>query len=334
MVGLVEWKDKEEFESFPQEGRKDVVLRDLLKDRGVPASQMVYLPDEQATTARINDEFSKTLAKTRPGDWLIVYFEGHGYKDDEGEHTFLAGYDASDDVEGWPITSIPDAIDKNFRGSNAMIALDNCYSGAMAEAVRSKKRKINYAVMASSLASQTSTGNWTFTEALISAFRGASYIDRNLDGKLTFFEMGENASLDMLFGEEQLATVTYTGSFDPQTVIGDSLGIAQARVGQRIEAYSVDGWYKGFIIDSKNGKFKIHYYGYEDTDDEWVAPKLIRDFKPKQYPVGSRVSVEWEKKWYPAKVIEVKSGVHYISYDNYGPEWNEWVGSERIRKTK
>ena len=334
MVGLVEWKDKGEFEPFPQEGRQDAVLLKLMKDRGVPEDRIVYLKDSQATTARIKSEFVKTLAQTRPGDWIFVYFEGHGYKDDDDAETFLASYDASDDIEGWPVNSIPDTIEKNFKGSHAMIALDNCYSGAMAEAVKASKRRVSYAVMASSLASQTSTGNWTFTEALVSGFRGAPYIDDNNDGKVTLFELGENARDDMLFGEEQVATIAFTGNFDPDTVIADSPVKALPRVGERVEAYSIDGWYKGYIADAKGGKFKIHYFGYEETDDEWVTAKMIRQPKVTRYAVGEKVEVEWKKEWYPATVLKVNGSVHYITYAGYGKEWDEWVSSKRIRRTK
>lgn len=334
MVGLVEWKDQEEFEPFPQEGRQDTVLLDLLKKRGVPESQIVYLKDSQATSARINSEFAKTLVKTRPGDWIFVYFEGHGYKDDDDAETFLASYDASDDISGWPVMSIPETLEKDFKGSHAMIALDNCYSGAMAEAVKAKKRRVSYAVMASSLASQTSTGNWTFTEALVSGFRGAPYIDDNGDGKVTFFEMGDNAREDMLFGEEQIATIAFTGAFDPQTVIAESPLKAPARVGERVEAYSIDGWYKGYIADARGGKFRIHYFGYEEAEDEWVTAKMIRQPKLTRYAIGQKVEVEWQNEWYPAKVLQVKGGSHYITYVGYGKEWDEWVSSKRIRRTK
>lgn len=334
MVGLVEWKDKEEFESFPQEGRQDEVLVKLLKQRGVPPTQTVFLKDSQATTAKIKTEFNKMLAKTGPDDWIIVYFEGHGYKDEAGKNTFLASYDASDDIDGWAVGSIPDTIEKSFKGSRAVIALDNCYSGAMAQAVRAGKRRVSYAVMASSLASQASTGNWTFTEALVSGFRGAPYIDDDNDGKVTFFEMGENAKEDMLFGEEQVATIEFTGAFDPQTIIANSTRKAAARVGERVEAYSIDGWYKGYIAEARANKFRVHYYGYQDTDDEWVTAKMIRQPKVVHYAVGEKVEVEWKKTWYAARILRVKGGSHYVSYTGYGKEWDEWVSSNRIRRGK
>jgi hypothetical protein len=28
----------------------------------------------------------------------------------------------------------------------------------------------------------------------------------------------------------------------------------------------------------------------------------------------------------------VRAGIHHIQYQDYGPEWNEWVASKRIRR--
>ncbi len=332
-VGLLEWQDTESFASFPQENRRDEILLNELRAGGVPETQIVYLKDKQATTAKIQAEFVKLLSRTKPGDTVFVYYCGHGYKDDDAK-TFLASYDASDDTLGWAVASVPDAIEKNFKGSQAIIALDNCYSGEMADAVKAAPRRVAYAVMASSLASQSSTGNWTFTEVLMSAFRGDSFIDDNRDGKVTFAELQANAEEDMLFGEEQIATFAFTGGFDPQTVIAKSQPNPSRRVGERVEAYSIDGWYKGYITEANTDKFKIHYYGYEYAEDEWVTAKMIRQPKLTQYAVGQKVEVEWKKKWYRAKVLAVKGGSHFITYDGYGSEWDEWVPSGRVRKIR
>jgi hypothetical protein len=332
-VGLLEWQDSENLPSFPQKNRRDEILLNELRGRGVPESQIVYLKDGQGTTEKIQTEFVKLLGKTKPGDTLFVYYCGHGYKD-ENARAFMASYDAGDSVEGWAMDSVPDTIEKFFKGSQAIIALDNCYSGAMAAAVKSKPRRVSYAVMTSSLASEVSTGNWTFTEDLLSAFRGDAFMDSNKDGKITFAELKNNAEEDMLFGEEQMATFAFTGSFSPQMPMADSIAGTSPRLGERIEAYSIDGWYKGYITDAKADKFKVHYYGYEYDEDEWVTAKMIRQPKIAQYAVGQKVEVEWKKKWYPAKVLEVKGGAHYITYTDYGSEWDEWVPSGRIRKLK
>lgn len=332
-VGLVDWKDSESFESFPAENRKDTVLRDTLKRRGVPAEQITYLSDSKATTSVVEARFAEFLKKPAPGDWIFVYFEGHGDKDDDGT-PYLVTYDVGGRIKGWKFDAVPDAIERYFKGSTAIIALDNCYSGAMADSVHKRPRRVSYGVLTSSLASQESTGNWTFTESLISAFDGAAFVDIDRDGEVTFDELAKNSEEDMLFGEEQMATIDFTGSFDPHTVIARADTPASPRVGERVEAYSVDDWYKGFIIDANGGKFKVHYYGYEASDDEWVTPKMIRRPESTQYAKGARVEVEWQKKWYPATVLDVKGGSHYVTYAGYGHEWDEWVSSSRIRKGK
>lgn len=334
-VGLLEWKDGESFASFPKENRRDVELLNVLKKDGVPSSQIVYLQDKTATTAKIKAEFAKLLARTQVDDTLIVYYEGHGYKDDN-DKTFFASYDVDDDKNpGWEVASVPASIEKYFKGSTAIIAMDNCYSGAMVTAVKAAKRRVSYAVMASSSASQSSTGNWTFTEAIISAFSGEAHADTNRDGIVTFAELEANASADMLFGEEQVASFAFTGGFDPDTKISNAARAASPRVGERVEAYSIDDWYKGTIVGAKNGKFLIHYYGYEQSDDEWVTTKMIRISKVTSvYKIGEKVEVEYEKKWLPAHVLSIKDGSHFVSYDDYDTDDNEWVSSKRIRKLK
>src|SRR5436305_7682289 len=70
MVGLVEWKDKDSFDSFPAENRKDTVLVDTFIKRGVPASQIVYLQDKAATTANVEKRFADFLRRPAVGDWV------------------------------------------------------------------------------------------------------------------------------------------------------------------------------------------------------------------------------------------------------------------------
>ncbi|MET0753833.1 MAG: agenet domain-containing protein [Pyrinomonadaceae bacterium] len=332
-VGLLEWKDSKTFASFPQENRRDAVLLNLLRESGVPENQIVYLKDGAATTAKIQAEFAKLLSKAQPEDWVFVYYCGHGYKTGEME-TFLASYDVGEKIQGWSIDSIPDAIEAYFKGSKAIIALDNCYSGAMANAVKDGKRRVSYAVLASSEANSMSTGNWTFTEAIISAFQGENFIDDDQNGSVTFAELAANAEEDMLFAEEQVSSYAFTGDFDPQTIIAKAEPNLPSRVGERIEVFSAGEWWKALITDADANSFKVHYYGYETINDEWIKAKQIRQFKPKQFKIGERVRVESDNEWYPARVLEVRGGSHHIKYDDYDDEWNEWVSSDRIKKIK
>jgi hypothetical protein len=104
------------------------------------------------------------------------------------------------------------------------------------------------------------------------------------------------------------------------------------RIGRRVEVRADGGWYLAQIVDARAEQLKVHYYGYEDSDDEWVGGDRIREVARTSYPVGAAVEVRWKRSWYPATVLEARAGIHHIQYQGYGPEWNEWVASKRIRR--
>jgi hypothetical protein len=49
--------------------------------------------------------------------------------------------------------------------------------------------------------------------------------------------------------------------------------------------------------------------------------------------VGDKAEVSWKGSWYKARVTKVNDDQTrcFIRYDGYGSEWDEWVGSNRIR---
>ncbi|MEO7672718.1 MAG: agenet domain-containing protein [Pyrinomonadaceae bacterium] len=330
-AGLVEWNNST-WGRYEQKNRRDEILVNLLRERGVPENQIVYLKDSEATQANIEKSFAEFLRRPKAGDWVFVYYCGHGYKTEPDGKAYFAPYDSDGSEVGWEMASVPATIEKNFKGSHAILVADNCYSGALIEAVKNGKWRANYAVFASSSASQISTGNWTFTEGLISAFRGAAYIDDDQNGKVTFAEAQSNAAEDMLFAEEQVATFAFTGNFSPETVIAAAKPSVNAKIGERVEVFTANNWYKAFIKDFQNNLFRVHYYGYFDDKEELVKTEQIRASRPKQYKVGDKVEVEWKKEWYPAGILAVRGGAHLITYDGYDKEWDEWVSSKRIRQ--
>src|SRR5687767_9026264 len=185
VVGVLSWKNSEMFGSFPVKNRRDAALVDFFKQSGVPDSQIVYLQDRKATQQRIDNAFTEQLKKLRPDDLLIVYYAGHGTKSEEGDDVFLASYDAGDDdVEGWSVNSIPGKV-KESKGSRVLWFIDCCYSGQAALAITRQSNGPSYACVTSSAASESSTEHWTFTEALLDAVRGVSYVDLNRDGAIT-----------------------------------------------------------------------------------------------------------------------------------------------------
>ena len=47
--------------------------------------------------------------------------------------------------------------------------------------------------------------------------------------------------------------------------------------------------------------------------------------------VGQRVEVNYEGKWYKAKVVEADGDQVQVHYVNFDDSWDEWVGPERVR---
>lgn len=331
VVGPLEWKDAESFTPFPKEGRRDAELVELFRKRGVPLAQIVYLQDSEATSRAIHSELAKLLKGTRPGDLLVLYYCGHGYKGDGGEGYF-ASYDAGEGVKGWAMAEIPRALEAGFRGQRALLLADACYSGVLARDVNRLASRVSYACLTSSSASASSTGNWTFTEAVLDALRGAAGVDTDEDGTVTLAEMAAHVIADMAIGEEQLATFTATGAFAPSTALAEARPRSNRRVGERVEAQDRGEWWKARIVDARSGELKVHWLGFVGYEDEWVERSQVRPLRgARGYPAGSKVEVEWKGRYYPARILELKGAVHLVHYDGYSDEWDEWVASKRIR---
>lgn len=335
VVGVLSWKHSDMFGSFPVKNRRDAALVDFFKQSGVPDSQIIYLQDRKATQQQIDDAFTEQLEKLRPDDLLIVYYAGHGTKSEDGNDVYLASYDAGDDdVNGWSVNSIPGKI-KESKGSRVLWFIDCCYSGQAALAITRQSGGPAYACVTSSAASESSTEHWTFTEALLDAMRGVSYVDLNHDGAITLAEFAAHVEADMNAAEEQRSTFASTKEFDAGMVLARAEAPANPRIGERAKARDSNGdWYACRIIETRDGKFKIHFIGYEDDEDMWVAPEDLRPITPVRYATGTKVEVLWKKRWYPATVLQGKDGAHLIHYTDYESKWDEWVPSRRIREPK
>jgi hypothetical protein len=335
VVGVLSWKHSETFGSFPVKNRRDAALVDFFKRSGVPASQIAYLQDKQATQERIDSSFTAQLKKLRPDDLLIVYYAGHGSKSDDGNDVYLASYDAGDDdVDGWSINSIPGKI-KTTKCSRVLWFLDCCYSGQAALAITKQTSGPLYACVTSSAASESSTEHWTFTEALLDAFRGASYVDLNHNGTITLAEFAAHVEGDMNAAEEQRSTFASTKGFEPEMGLAEAKPLANQRIGERAKARDSNGdWYACRVVEARGEKLKIHFIGYEEDEDMWVAPEDLQPITPVRYATGTKVEVLWKKHWYPATVLQAKDGVHFIHYTDYESKWDEWVPSRRLRNPK
>jgi hypothetical protein len=236
----------------------------------------VYLADKQATTSRAQMALERMLAQTAPGDLLFFYFTGHGYQSDDEKKTFFATYDASDNRAGWPVDAIVGTIARKFRGDRVILAADCCFSGALVDRVRRTRSRQSFACFASSTSKDSSTGNWTFTEMLLAGLQGRPFADLNNDGHISLGEIARAERDDMRFAEDQTAVSVLTGQFHDDTSIAAAPRKSDTAIGRRVEVKSEGDWYKARIIAAKNRQYRVHYYGYEVGDDEWVGSGALR----------------------------------------------------------
>jgi len=238
VVGTLEWKHADDFPPFPQQDRRDAALVEFFHSRGVPVTQIVYLQDREATTQRIQQAFEAQLARIGAGDLLVLYYCGHGGKTDDAA-VYFASYD-TDCVrnQGWLVESIPATITRCFGGARVLLLADCCYSGCLAEAIAQQHRHGAYACLTSSLASELSTGNWTFTEGLLAGLRGQAFVDADGNNQITLQELAAQMIESMAFAEEQIATFAVGGGFDPDMIIAAARARPDPQVGRRVEVLS------------------------------------------------------------------------------------------------
>lgn len=102
--------------------------------------------------------------------------------------------------------------------------------------------------------------------------------------------------------------------------IGEAIGNSMNRMGDTLNdgAQAMKDTMEGSnekIVDKKTST--------EPTDTASIGNNA--------FAVGSEVLVEWGGKWWPAKVLKAQDDKWYIHYDGYGAEWDEWVGTSRVK---
>jgi hypothetical protein len=137
--------------------------------------------------------------------------------------------------------------------------------------------------------------------------------------------------LEVAFVENQKSMFVTINDFDPQMQLSVVDGEADRQIGQRIESQQGETWYKAKTVAiNEDGELHVKYI--IDGEEEWVTKDRIRTYQPAMFEIGAAVEVQDESQdWYPATVKKAWYGLHYISYDDFDEDWNEWVGSDRIR---
>jgi hypothetical protein len=344
VVGIVQWKNKQ-FASFPTANRQDRELYRAILDAGVPRANTVLLIDREATYDAITDAWAQLATRAGEGSTLLFYFTGHGGAS-SGE-IYLCDYDAKPDCIGSSVNveEIGNILrKKKWAGERLILMSDMCHSGGMARIVRSFEDhpRIKAALLASATYSNISTGNWTFTEALVAAFRGQPAVDMNRDGHITFADVDDYASREMKFRELQLSRAARTPSFEGvrftlRDVDGEPLPTLPGnwQIGDYPDVKGPRRWLPAHITGFDKGKYQVEFLTAVERPDSGVPLERLRARPGGWGREGQHVEVLLEKKWHKARVERIDDDFFYfVKYDDLSVAWNEWVTADRMRPLK
>lgn len=339
-ASVVRWKDPG-LASFTSH-RLDGQLIRTAKDAGVPAKNIRFLQDDQATLEAVRAGLVATAQEAAPGSTLIFYFQGHGLR--RKGKTTLAIYDVdlkSVATTGLSVDEVGDVLEQHFKGGRVLLFGDCCHSGALGEvAQRLAKRGVKAAALTSSLVSNRSTGHWTYTEGLIAALGGDAHLDRDRSGAVTFDEVTRYVRDEMKFAEGQLSFSALAGGFEPGFVLRTMTPLEPAKasgpwkVGDYVRAKDREGqWYGARVLEAGKGAWKVHYPGWDPKWDERISSDRIKAIETSRLEVGRRYEVEWEKgQWYLATVLRGQDDFFwFVHYAGEAGDDDEWVTPQRVR---
>jgi len=347
VAGVLEWKDPG-LNPFPKELRKDKELFETLGKLGVPATQRTLLLDERATATAIEKAVRDMAGKAPAGATLIVYYAGHGVKDQEGHVIFASADIALDklDATGLHVDAIPGWV-KGFKGRRVLMLADCCYSGGlMAPAGALGKAGLQVLSLTSAEASNISTSNWTFTETVLEALGGRTLFDRDEDGGVELGELRAEVKDGMRNREGQRSGWLAVGLGDDLVVAASHLpddkptdrGAGDYEIGDWVRAPHDDRMAPARILGvrgkgPKQGLPKelyVEFFDYATVSAAWVDRTATNALDFTTWPVGTALRVTWANKIYDAKVTAVDDGFMRITYPGYDAKWDEWITTRRV----
>ena len=124
--------------------KNDVISFSKLMEQkfGYQSANFILLQDTAATRKNIIRQIRSFLVKIKPNDNVIIYFSGHGNKDQltDGDYYFIPSDGEADDISS--AVKSTDIIDnfKNIKAKNCLLIMDACFSGLITNSVNNNQR--------------------------------------------------------------------------------------------------------------------------------------------------------------------------------------------------
>jgi hypothetical protein len=335
IAGVLKWQDKNCLSPFSDVNRKDWELKDQLIKMGVPTTNIISLTDDKATLAGIQNAFTELSKKCTDKSTFIFYYAGHGIKKERDY--YFANYDidcGKCKKTGFGLSYLSTELLSKNKSKTFMFWADCCYSGALLEQGKKvKEAGRNCLVFSSATASNTSTGNWTFTQTLLDCFRSTT---RTINSSYIRAEIA-NA---MKYREHQLSG--YYSSLTTEFAFSGMRAVkipTEKRLNDDTRFYTFEyaygmhekNWKPVRILGNKEWKtFTARFYFYSDYLDLELPKAKLKKVYFVKHKKNDKVKVTWENKKYDALILDAVDDFYYIKYDGYDDSYNEWVMYDKI----
>lgn len=343
VVGVLKWQDKS-YLQFTTKSRRDAQLVEFFKGKGVPEEKIVYLSDSDATLNKVYDELDELFEESKAGDTFVFYYCGHGWLDDN-KNGYYANFDVKTNDNAISTNKIAAKFKNKFRGSTALFFADCCSSGSIGSALQKQPADFTWAMVTSVNPEGSSTGNWTFSQALLDAFNGHKFVDTDFDGDVSFSDLEKYVTLEMKRIDNQAAGTSMHRDFDVKYKLS-KVEFPEELIPRLVEVKWGTRWWKAKVLETKNGQARIRWaqIGYDTpSDDEWYSFEKIRETGGEpfngmaaattrsDFKVGDAVQVMWKGDFYDAKILKSENGRFFVHYIKDDDSWDEWVDLSRMK---
>ena len=325
LTGVLDYSSCENTISFESDRRKDYELYKTLISKFINTKYTVFIKESDVNKKNVLQKIYEALHNQESKDLFIFYFTGHGILSDNGEPGLLMS-DSSIITK----TELKNILQQNNKNQKMILFGDFCYSGLLADIARELNLEGLDINAITSASSNLSTGNWSYTQTLIDSFEGRSIIDKDNKGFINFIDIAKEVQNVMFNRERQKSDYYLLPNLENSTISN-----AKIKIMNNTSNIKYDGWYSSNegitrVTDFKDDLFEVEYYNYNTYKFEFLKESELSTIQIADFEVGNHINVDCEEGTYKAMIIEVDRIFYKVSYEEWGPEWNEWITKHRI----